>query len=201
MGKNFFRLVELAIASGALMIPSTGLAEGRPAAAHAPTLVVKSARLDKDGLTIQFSGPVKAPVGVDPSKFRLTFAYYSKAKPGYYSYYRNYYYYTQRSSTRYENVGEKALGGRLEQIAPTKIRISAGRGLSVSALCKEITSARPSEQKAGLYLHYSDGSGAGVQGTDGARLASVAPYWLAKDESRSTGSFEGRPIPVDVTCR
>ena len=198
MGKSFFRLVELAIASGALMIPSTGLAEGHPA--HAPALVVKSAHLDKDGLTIQFSGPVKAPVGVDPSKFRLTFAYYSKAKPGYYSYYRNYYG-AQRSFTRYENVGEKALGGHLEQIGPAKIRISAGRGLSVSALCKEITSARPSEQKAGLYLHYAVGTGVGVEGADGARLSSVAPYWLAKEESRRTGSFEGRPIPVDVTCR
>ena len=200
MGKNFCRLVELAIASGALMIPSTGLAEGRPAALHGPTLVVKSARLDKDGLTIQFSGPVKAPVGVDPSKFRLTFAYYSKAKPGYYSYYRNYYS-AQRSLTRYENVGEKALGGRVEQVAPAKIRISPGQGLNISALCKEIASARPSEQKAGLYLHYSEGSGAGVEGNDGVRLASVAPYWLKKDDGRRAGSFEGRPIPVDVTCR
>lgn len=200
MGKNFFRLVELAIASGALMIPSTGLAEGGPAAAHAPTLVVKSARLDKDGLTIQFSGPVKAPVGVDPSKFRLTFAYYSKAKPGYYSYYRNYYS-AQRSFTRYENVGDKALAGRIEQVAPAKIRILPGHGLSVSALCKEIASAQPSEQKAGLYLHYSQGGGPGVQGTDGSQLASVAPYWLTKDEGRRTGSFEGRPIPVSVTCR
>ena len=200
MGKNFFRLVELAIASGALMIPSTGLAEGRPAAAHGPTLVVKSARLDKDGLTIQFSGPVKAPVGVDPSKFRLTFAYYSKAKPGYYSYYRNYYG-AQRSVTRYENVGEKALGARIEQVAPAKIRISPGRGLTVSALCREIASAQPGDRKAGLYLHYSEGHGAGVEGTGGARLASVAPYWLVGEESRRTGSFEGRPIPVDVTCR
>jgi hypothetical protein len=200
MGKHFFRLVELAIASGALVIPSTGLAEGRQAPAHAATLIVKSARLDKDGLTIQFSGPVKAPVGVDANKFRLTFAYYSKTKPGYYSYYRNYYG-AQRTVTRYENVGEQALGGRIEQIAPAKIRISPGRGLSVSALCKEVASAQPAVQKAGLYLHYSGGNGGGVEGTDGARLASIAPYWLAKEDGRRTGTFEGRPIPVDVTCR
>lgn len=199
MGKNFFRLVELAIASGALIIPSTGMAEGRTAP-RAPALVVKSARLDKDGLTIQFSAPVKAPVAVDPSKFRLTFAYYSKGKPGYYSYYRNYYA-AHRSGTRYENVGDKALGGRVEQVAPAKIRISPGRALSISALCKEIAETRPAAQKAGLYLHYSEGSGAGVEGTDGAHLGSIAPYWLTKEAGKGTGSFEGRPIPVDVTCR
>ena len=198
MGKNFFRLVELAIASGALIIPSTGMAEGRTAP-RAPAFVVKSARLDKDGLTIQFSGPVKAPVGVDPSKFRLTFAYYRKIKPGSYYYYRNYYA-AHRAGARYENLGEKVLAARLEQIAPTKIRISAGRGLSISAICKELGAARPPSQQAGLSLHYS-GGGTGVEAKDGAHLGSIAPYWLTKEGANGSASFEGRPIPVDVTCR
>src|SRR5689334_6445902 len=99
MGRNFARLVELAIASGALVIPGYAAAGDAPAAAQrpaasaprAPAPLVRSAKIDKGGLTIQFSEPVRVASDVDPNKFRLTFAYYSKSRPGTYSYYYEYY--------------------------------------------------------------------------------------------------------------
>jgi len=202
MGKDFVRLVELAVASGALIVPSASLAEGPPRGPASPSgLVVESARLDRDGLTIQFSGPLKAPAGVDPSRFRLTFAYYSAMRPGYYSYYRSYYG-AHRSVTRYEDVGRKVLGRHVEQLAANTIRIPAAAGLSLSAICRDIGDAPASREKAGLYLHYSRGEGADVRGTDGTALASIAPYWAAKGApAERSGVFEGRPIPVAVRCR
>lgn len=207
MGKDFLRLVELAIASGALVIPgyamagdssSTGLkADG--AKQSAP--VIKSVRLDKGGLTIQFSEPLKPVAGVDPSKFRLTFAYYSKGRPGAYSYYYEYYG-SARPLTVYSDVGKAALTSRIEQPRADQLRIPASTGLNLSSICEEITSAPEAQKRAGLYLHYADSGSAQVESKRGVPLGAVAPYWLGKDDTTvTTGALEGRPIPVTVGCR
>jgi hypothetical protein len=168
---------------------------------RAPAPIVRSAKLDKSGLTIQFSEPVRAAAEVDPNKFRLTFAYYSKSRPGTYSYYYEYYG-ANRALTVYSDVGHTALKTRVEQPDPTKLRIPASAQLDLSAICAEISSAPSNQGRAGLYLHYSDSGAPGVESAKGARLESIAPYWLTgKDTTVTRGSFEGRPIPVSVSCR
>jgi hypothetical protein len=208
MGKDFLKVVELAIASGALVIPGyaaagdTTVPEPKTASAEvkAPAPVVKSARLDKGGLTIQFSEPVRPTTGVDPNKFRLTFAYYSKGRPGAYAYYYEYYG-AVRPLTVYSNVGRTALAARIEQPRPDQIRIPATAALSISAICEEISTAPAAQKSAGLYLHYAEPGGARVESKRGAALESIAPYWLTKDDTTVTrGALEGRPIPVTVSC-
>jgi len=206
MGKDFLKLVELAVASGALLVPGlelTGHAAPMQAApsTEAPAPVVQSAKLDKSGLTIVFSEPLAPAAGVDPSKFRLTFAYYSKGRSGGYSYYYDYYG-SQRPLTVYSNVGRTALRGRIEQPRANELRIPATAELNLSSICGEIAAAPNKNGKPGLYLHYAEPGGRGVAATNGKPLASVAPYWLTKEDATVTrGTFEGRPIPVQVSCR
>jgi hypothetical protein len=208
MGKDFFRLVELAIASGALLIPGSGLAadgpDRAPSHAAAPERsdpVVQSARLDRDGLTLQFSKAVRAPASVDPNKFRLTFAYYSKNRPGDYGYYHEYYG-ASRPVTVYSDVGRGALAARIEQVRPTELRIPTSAALKLSSLCEELASAPAAEQRVGVYLHYAGGPAARIESQDGTALAAIAPYWLTQEDTTATrGAFQGRPIPVSVRCR
>jgi hypothetical protein len=209
MGKDFFRLVELAIASGALLIPGYGLASEPAGRAPSPPHVapersepvVQSARLDRDGLTLQFSKPVRAPASVDPNKFRLTFAYYSKNRPGDYGYYHEYYG-ASRPVTVYGDVGRGAFAARIEQLRPTELRIPTSAALGLSSLCQELASAPATEQHVGVYLHYAGGAAPRIEAEDGTALAAIAPYWLTKDGTTATrGAFQGRPIPVSVRCR
>ncbi|HEX3595438.1 MAG TPA: hypothetical protein VHU80_10060 [Polyangiaceae bacterium] len=205
MGRDFFRLVELAIASGALVIPGAAHADDTPRATptvEAPRFVVQSARLDRDGLTIQFSKPLRATDTVDPNRFRLTFAYYSKSRPGDYSYY-HYYYGAHHATTSYENIGNRMLSARVDRLGAATVRIRATRELSLSSICKERAASPSKAEQAGLYLHFAQGTGPKLQSADGVALESIAPYWLTKDEPTAvrTGAFAGRPIPVSVTCR
>jgi len=208
MGRDFFRLVEMAIASGVLSIPGYAIAGDSPASesgvAHTTSKpagpVVRSARLDKGGLTIQFSEALRAPAGVDPSKFRLTFAYYSKNRPGAYSYYYQYYG-AGRPLTAYSDVGKSALRARIEQPTPAQIRIPASSALNLSSLCEEIATAPGTQARAGLYLHYVDSGSPRLESTRGVPVESIAPYWLAKEETTVTrGALAGKPIPVILTC-
>lgn len=207
MGKDFLRLVELAIASGALVVPGyatagdSSAAEPKVDGAKHSAPIVRSVRLDKGGLTIQFSEPLKPVTGVDPSKFRLTFAYYSKGRPGAYSYYYEYYG-AARPLTVYSDIGKTALSSRIEQPRADQIRIPASAGLNLSSICEEITSAPEAQKRAGVYLHYADSGSTQVESKRGAPLGSIAPYWLAKEDTTvTTGALEGRPIPVTVGCR
>jgi hypothetical protein len=139
--------------------------------------------------------------GVDPSKFRLTFAYYSKGRPGRYSYYYEYYG-AARPLTVYSDVGKAALASRIEQPRPDQIRIPAAPGLNLSSICEEVTSAPEAQKRAGVYLHYVDSGSAQVVSKRGAPLGAIAPYWLGKEDATvAAGVFEGRPIPVTVGCR
>jgi hypothetical protein len=206
MGKDFFRLVELAIASGALIIPGVVHAEGTagtpaPTVAAAPRLVVESARLDRDGLTIQFSKPLRVSDSIDPGQFRLTFAYYSKSRPGDYAYYHEYYG-ARHATTAYENIGARVLSAKVDRLGAATVRIRATRALSLSSICKGGAAAPASAEHAGLYLHFA-AAAAPLQSTDGAALESIAPYWLTRDEPAAVrdGAFAGRPIPVSVSCR
>ncbi|HEX4337437.1 MAG TPA: hypothetical protein VH062_16095 [Polyangiaceae bacterium] len=208
MGKDFFRLVELAIASGALIVPGvvhadeTARAPAKAATTEAPRFVVQSARLDRDGLTITFSKPLRVGDAVDPGRFRLTFAYYSKTRPGDYSYYYEYYG-AHRATTSYENVGAKVLSARIDRIGAATVRIRASQALDLSGLCKESASVPASAEHAGLYLHFASRDGTPLASTDGAALESIAPYWLTKDEPDPVrpGALAGKPIPVSLSCR
>jgi len=210
MGRDFFRLVELAIASGALIVPGVVHADETARGAQAPGVtapepprfVVQAARLDRDGLTIQFSTPLRATDGVDPSRFRLTFAYYSKSRPGDYSYYHEYYG-ARSATTSYENIGARVLSARVDRLGAATVRIRATRALNLSSICKQSAAAPGSAEHAGLYLHFSQGAGAALQNADGSPLESIAPYWLTRDEPTAVraGAFAGRPIPVAVSCR
>jgi hypothetical protein len=217
MGKDFLRLVELALTSGALVIPGYALAgDGTPprAAASATTgatgtptakakargPAVRSARLDGRGLTIQFSEALRPTTKVDPSRFRLTFAYYGKTGSTGYAYYYEYYGRT-RDVTVYDNVGAKVLTGRIEQPRPEQIRIPAAADLRLSSICEDLAARKEAHGHAGLYLHYDHGGSAHVEGVSGTALASIAPYWTANGDGRVTqGALAGRPIPVTVAC-
>lgn len=206
MGKEFLRVLELAVASGALVVPGTeALAFAAPTAAsphHAP--VVRSARLDRTGLTIEFSEPLRSTASVDPTKFRLTFAFYSKKQPTTGSSYDYYYYYSgnRTTLTAYSDVGSKALQRKLEQPQATKIRIPASSALDLSSLCHDITAAPPTQAHAGLYLHYAGDGLSKVESAHGVALESIAPYWLTStDTTVTSGALPSHPIPVTVTCR
>lgn len=203
MGKEFLRLVELAVASGALVIPGAeGIAHANPGSeASAPAPIVRSARLDRGGLTIEFSEALRPVSGVDPSKFRLTFAYYSKSRPGSYSYYYEYYGSTG-ALTVYSDVGRTGLKNRVEQPKPNRIHIPASSTLDLSSICEEISSAPATHSKTGLYLHYAGEGAAPVQSARGVPLGSIAAYWRDREDNTVTrGALTGRPIPVTVTCR
>jgi hypothetical protein len=217
MGKDFFRLVELALTSGALVIPGYAIAgdtsagappdppgvTAKPASAtpSAPAPLVRSAQLDERGLTIQFSEPLRPATQVDPGKFRLTFAYYGKSRPGDYAYYYEYYG-KSRDVTVYDDVSSKALGKRIAQPRPEQLRIPAAAGLQLSAVCDDLSTRKDAQgQAAGLFLHYDQGRGPRVESAKGAALESIAPYWVGSAEERvAPGALVGRPIPVAVAC-
>jgi hypothetical protein len=97
MGGQFHRLVMAAMAAGLLVIPGCGAApdgtgqagsQEKGSIAEAQTKIV-SAQLDgATSLRVTFSDGVKAVTGVDPAKFRLTVAYYTRpgTASGKYSY-------------------------------------------------------------------------------------------------------------------
>ncbi len=205
MGREFLRLLELTALSSLLAIPGTeasALAGEPGAATRAPTLVVRSARLDRGGLTIEFSEALRPVAEVDPSRFRLTFAYANKEQPGAYAYYE-YYYGSSKGAplTVYADVGSGALRGKVQRPTPNKIRIPTGAALSLSEVCGDLASAPASQSQVGLYLHFADDGKTKIESERGAALGVIAPYWLTKNaDGVVQGSFPGHPIPVSVTC-
>ncbi len=85
MGGQFHRLVMAAMAAGLLVIPGCGAApdgtgtEKTSAATSPETTKIVSAQLDgASALRVTFSDGIKPVTGVDPAKFRLTVAYYTR---------------------------------------------------------------------------------------------------------------------------
>ncbi len=71
----------------------------------------------------------------------------------------------------------------------------------MTSICGEIAAAPAKQEHAGLYLHYAAGASQRIESASGAALASIAPYWLTKEGTTTArGSFQGRPIPVAVSC-
>lgn len=208
MGKDFLRLFELAVASSVIAVPgaaSVALA-GEPGArpmTAAPT--IRSVQLGPSGLTVEFSEPIRSVSDVDPSRFRLSFAYKSGKHPGAYSYYYEYYTKTEEPLTVYTEVGG-VLRGKIERVRPNRIRIPVAKGspgLDLTALCKEAAAAPASRSAAGVYLHYSASPGKPqIESERGTALSAIAPHWLERGpDAVMHGEFPNRPIPVSLVCR
>jgi hypothetical protein len=101
----------------------------------------------------------------------------------------------------YSDIGETALADRIQQLAANQIRIVATEDLSLSSICDEMATLSAQHEQVGLYLHYAEPGTPGIASVAGKTLESIAPYWLANEETRATrGALEGRPIPVTISC-
>jgi hypothetical protein len=233
MGAEFHRVVMAALAAGLLVIPGCSAGDGSPsshvqdppavAAAGAPTIV--SAQLEgASSLRLTFSEAMKPAIGVDPAKFRLTVAYFTRpasASSKYnYQYYAGGYHGAQPGTGTYAG---KTYGGTYygspdhtiySEAAPIDALVSdpavsdqtvlqLGSTFSAASACKEIAAfnaANPNAQ-AGLYLHYSEAGTPTVEDVQGNKLASLAAYWSADPTIEQVkGDFAGKPIPVALTC-
>jgi len=212
MGKELSGLAQIAIASGALVVPACSNVDHAPAEAHRPARAqdsapptIVSASLGEGVLSLQFSEAITSPEAVDPRKFRLTFGYYdAKADSNSEYYYANYYYgASQAARTWYTDVGRFFPDGTpLHQTAASTIQVPLPKDLNVKWVCDDV--ARIQKQgraaKPGLYLHYADGAGPAIADRRGNRLRSIAPYWLTAKSSAVSGNFANKPIPVRLSC-
>jgi hypothetical protein len=167
-------------------------------------LTIRTAQLDKGGLTLDFSEAVRPPSSVDPGQFRLTFAYVARK----HATTRYYYYETEAPEvepwTVYSDLGSVLSRNEVEQLRPDRIRIPAGAGLDLRELCKDIAKAPPTQTQVGIYLHYAGSTAAPpVQSEAGTALGAIAPYWQRAGSSDAIvdGVLPGSPIPVKLTCR
>lgn len=218
MGGEFHRLVMAALAAGLLVIPGCGAGDGQPStgstapgatpAAAGPKIV--SAQLESNGsLRVTYSEAMKSSAGVDPAKFRLTVAYYTRPASGsdkynynYYSKGYGYYGYAPAEHTIYSEVGGIA---SLVDVPTAKNEtvLQPGPSFNVAAACRQIqvrNAANPNAH-AGLYLHYTEAGSPTLEDAEGHALASLAAYW-SKDPTleQVSGDFAGKPIPVSVSC-
>ena len=212
MGKEPSLLAQVAIASGALVVPACSNVDKPHTESHGPASAadsapptIVSATLGDGVLSLHFSEAIAPPNGVDPSKFRLTFGYYdakSDSKSDYY--YANYYYEASRAArTWYTDVGRFFPDGtELRQTAANTIQVPLPKDVNVKWVCDDV--ARIQKQgraaKPGLYLHYADQAGPAIADRRGNRLRSIAPYWLTAKSSAVSGNFANKPIPVRLSC-
>jgi hypothetical protein len=227
MGGEFHRLVMVAMAAGLLVIPGCGAADGSgqgapqeqtAVAAAAQTKIVSAQLEGTTALRVTYSDDVKPVTGVDPGKFRLTVAYYtrpasasSKYSYGYYakggsyakgSYNKAGYGYGAPQHTVYSDVANiEALAN--DKVAANETVLQLGSTFDAATACQEIkafNAANPNAQ-AGLYLHYTEAGSPTVEDQHGNPVASLAAFWSADPTvEQISGDFTGKPIPVALTC-
>jgi hypothetical protein len=218
MGAEFHRLVMAALAAGLLVIPGCGAGDGSstgkvadpPAATSTvqPT-VVDAELVGTSSLRVTFSDAVKPTTGVDPAKFRLTVAYFTRpastAKGYSYQYYSGSYhnsYYGSQAQTVYSEVGSLA-NLQNDPTSADQAILDLGSTFSAATACQQIKAfnAANSNAHAGLYLHYSSAGTPTIEDTQGNKVASLAAYWSTDPTvEQIKGDFTGKPIPVALTC-
>jgi hypothetical protein len=218
MGGEFHRLVMVALAAGLLVIPGCGAGDGSGqgstqehtsvAAAIQPKIV--SAQLEgTTALRVTYSDAVKPVTGVDPGKFRLTVAYYTRpasasGKYNYAYYAKGYkgYGYGAPEHTVYSDVAHVAALAN-DKIAADQTVLQLGSTFDAATACQEIkafNSANPNAH-AGLYLHYTEAGSPTIEDEQGNAVASLAAFWSADPTlEQVSGDFTGKPIPVALTC-
>jgi hypothetical protein len=227
MGAEFHRLVMAALAAGLLVIPGCGAGDGTktssgptqdpPAVTQAVQPKIVAASLEGTGtLRVTYSEAMKPPVGVDPAKFRLTVAYYTRpasASAKYtYKYYAAYTPYSSGKGYGYGYAGpEHTIYGDVAPVTSLaadathaeQAVLELGGTFDVASACQEIqlrNQANPNAH-AGLYLHYSEAGSPTVEDPQGNKLASLAAYWSTDPTlEQVSGDFVGKPIPVALTC-
>lgn len=212
MGGEFHKLVMAALAAGLLVIPGCGAGAGggqnpTPAATANQPKIVAASLEGTTALRVTYSEPVQSVEGVDPGKFRLTVAYFTRPASGSDKY--NYGYYTKGYSygygaadhTIYSEVGHPA--GLFDGSSPNESVLQIGSTFDAAASCKQIAALNAANPNAhaGLYLHYSEAGSPTVQDADGNKVASLAAYWNSDPTiEQISGDFVGKPIPVAITC-
>ncbi len=170
---------------------------------------VVSAQLESSGaVRVTYSEAMKPTAGVDPAKFRLTVAYYTRPASGSDKYKYSYGYYYQKGygyvAHEHTIYSEAASIASLEAdvLAPNQSVLHLG-SFNQAAACKQIAAfkaANPGSQ-AGLYLHYSEAGTPTIEDEQGNKLQSQAAYWAADPTVEQVkGDFTGKPIPVAITC-
>jgi hypothetical protein len=209
MGGEFHRLVMAALAAGLLVIPGCGAGAGgsqdpAPTATAAQPKIV-AASLDGQGaLRVTYSEPMQPATGVDPAKFRLTVAYYTRPASGSNKYSYGYYtkgYYAAADHTIYSEVGHVAV--LADGSGPNESVLQLGSTFDATASCKQIAALNAANPNAhaGLYLHYSEAGSPTIQDSEGNKLSSLAAYWASDPTvEQATGDFVGKPIPVSLSC-
>jgi hypothetical protein len=219
MGAQFHRVVMAALAAGLLVIPGCsagdGTGNGKVADPPAVTATVQPTVVDAQlegtsSLRVTFSDAVKPTTGVDPAKFRLTVAYFTRpaSATGKYSYkyyagtYKNGTYYGSGAQTIYSDVGAPAALTADPTTADQAV-LQLGSTFSAATACQQIAAfnaANPNAH-AGLYLHYSSAGTPTIEDLQGNKVASLAAYWAADPTvEQINGDFTGKPIPVALTC-
>jgi hypothetical protein len=211
MGGEFHRLVMAALAAGLLVIPGCGAGAGggqdpAPAAASAQPKIVAASLEGTGALRVTYSEAMQPVDGVDPAKFRLTVAYYTRPASGSSKYNYGYYaggkgYYGAADHTIYSEVGHVA--ALSAGTAANETVLQLGSTFDAAASCKQIAAlnAANPNARAGLYLHYSEAGSPTIEDAEGRKLASLADYWAADPTiEQLTGDFVGKPIPVALTC-
>jgi len=206
------------LAAGLLVIPGCGAGDGtstgktgEPPAVTTPQTTIVDAQLEgTSSLRVTFSEGVKPTTGVDPAKFRLTVAYFTRpaSASGKYSYkyyagtYKNGSYYGSNDHTIYADVGDLAAVTNDPAVADQAL-LALGSTFSAATACQQIkafNAANPNAQ-AGLYLHYSSAGTPTIEDLQGNQVASLAAYWAADPTvEQINGDFTGKPIPVALTC-
>jgi hypothetical protein len=155
---------------------------------------------------VTYSEAMKPASGVDPAKFRLTVAYYTRPASGSdkysYGYYQKGYGYVAHDHTIYSEIGNVA--ALLDDpAAADQTVLQLGSTFSAATACKQIAAfnaANPNAH-AGLYLHYSEAGTPTIEDAQGNKLQSLAAYWAADPTiEQVSGDFVGKPIPVAITC-
>jgi hypothetical protein len=227
MGGEFHRLVMVALAAGLLVIPGCGAGDGTgqgstqehtsvAASSGAQTKIVSAQLEGTTALRVTFSDAVKPVTGVDPGKFRLTVAYYTRpasasskysyayyAKTGSYTKTGGYkgYGYGSAEHTIYSDVARVA--SLANDTSPDEAVLQLGATFDAATACQEIkafNAANPNAQ-AGLYLHYTEAGSPTIEDTSGNPVASLAAFWATDPTiEQINGDFTGKPIPVALTC-
>jgi hypothetical protein len=208
----------VALAAGLLVIPGcsagdgthTGKVSDPPAVTTTAQTTIVDAELEgTSALRVTFSGGVKPTTGVDPAKFRLTVAYFTRpaSASGKYSYqyyagsYHNSYYGSQ-DHTVYSDVGDLAAVTN-DPVNADQAVLQLGTTFSAATACQEIKAfnAANANAHAGLYLHYSSAGTPTIEDNQGNAVASLAAYWASDPTvEQINGDFTGKPIPVALTC-